>query len=109
MVLGESTLGGVDVCCSPRHAFVPTDWRTRADHDGVYSRQAIQKYIRANNNLGDITDNAFKGHVNRAITAGEEKGDFTRPKGESRALPVSGRLSTMSTHLVDASSSVAST
>jgi len=47
------------------------------------SRQAIQKYIRANNKVENVTDAAFRSHVNRAITSGEEKGDFARPKGTS--------------------------
>ncbi|PVI07025.1 hypothetical protein DM02DRAFT_382756 [Periconia macrospinosa] len=47
------------------------------------SRQAIQKYIKANNNVGNITDTMFKSLVNRAITTGEEKGIFSRPKGPS--------------------------
>jgi hypothetical protein len=47
----------------------------------LHSRQAIQKYIKANNSLGNVSDVTFKGHVNRAITSGEEKGDFSRPKG----------------------------
>jgi hypothetical protein len=46
------------------------------------SRQAIQKYILANNKLGNLSDTAFRSHVNRAIASGEEKGDFARPKGE---------------------------
>lgn len=45
------------------------------------SRQAIQKYIRANNDVGTISDNMYKSLVNRAISTGEEKGEFTRPKG----------------------------
>jgi histone H1/5 len=28
-----------------------------------------------------MTDAAFKSHVNRAIASGEEKGEFSRPKG----------------------------
>ncbi|KAF1830556.1 hypothetical protein BDW02DRAFT_572908 [Decorospora gaudefroyi] len=47
------------------------------------SRQAIQKYIQANNKVGNLSDSAFRGHVNRAIASGEEKGDFARPKGTS--------------------------
>ncbi|KAF2459448.1 linker histone H1 and H5 family-domain-containing protein [Lineolata rhizophorae] len=47
------------------------------------SRQAIKKYIKANNNLGETTDAAFTSHVNRALAAGEKSGDFSRPKGKS--------------------------
>jgi histone H1/5 len=46
-----------------------------------YSRQAIQKYIKANNKLGNVSDAAFKSHVNRAIASGVEKSDFSQPKG----------------------------
>ncbi|KAF2641226.1 hypothetical protein P280DRAFT_468878 [Massarina eburnea CBS 473.64] len=65
------------------------------------SRQAIQKYIKANNDLGSISDAMFKSLVNRAIVSGEEKGAFSRPKGES---PSSSRP--MYRDLVDASSVV---
>lgn len=47
------------------------------------SRQAIQKYIHANNKIGNLSDLQFRKTVNRAIASGEEKGDFTRPKGTS--------------------------
>lgn len=50
--------------------------------DQTTSRQAIQKYIKANNKVDNLSDAAFKNHVNRAITSGEEKGDFLRPKGK---------------------------
>jgi histone H1/5 len=62
--------------------------RAPADTDRLRSRQAIQKYIKANNTLGDVTDAMFKSHVNRAIASGEKNGDFTRPKGEFRTFPV---------------------
>lgn len=54
--------------------------RARADHDS--SRQAIQKYIKANNSVGNLSDTAYKGHVNRAIAHGVEKGIFLQPKGK---------------------------
>ncbi|RMZ70587.1 histone h1 [Pyrenophora seminiperda CCB06] len=44
---------------------------------------SIQKYIQANNKVDNLSDIAFRGHVNRAISSGEEKGDFARPKGSS--------------------------
>jgi histone H1/5 len=46
------------------------------------SRQAIQKYIKANNSVGNLSDTAYKGHVNRAIAHGVEKGMFLQPKGK---------------------------
>jgi len=47
------------------------------------SRQAIKKYIKANNDLGATTDAAFNSHINRALAAGEEQDVFERPKGPS--------------------------
>jgi len=47
------------------------------------SRQAIKKYIQANNNLGGTTEAMFTSHINRAILSGEKSGDFARPKGPS--------------------------
>lgn len=47
----------------------------------AFSRQAIKKYIHANNNLGATTDAAFNSHLSRALASGEEQGTFARPKG----------------------------
>jgi len=47
------------------------------------SRQAIKKYIQANNNLEGTTEAMFTSHLNRAILSGEKSGDFARPKGPS--------------------------
>lgn len=59
-----------------------------ADLSHSISRQAIKKYIQANNNLGATTDAMFSSHLSRAIAAGEKSGDFSRPKGQfSPALP----------------------
>jgi histone H1/5 len=46
------------------------------------SRQAIKKYIQANNNLGNTSETAFAGHLARALKSGEENGIFERPKGK---------------------------
>jgi hypothetical protein len=53
-----------------------------ADFLPFCSRQAIKKYIKANNSLGDVSDGIFTSRVNRAIQAGVEKGQFEQPKGE---------------------------
>jgi histone H1/5 len=45
------------------------------------SRQAIKKYIKANNKLGTTTDNAFNSHINKALGVGEKNSVFERPKG----------------------------
>ncbi|KAF2100066.1 hypothetical protein NA57DRAFT_75570 [Rhizodiscina lignyota] len=47
------------------------------------SRQAIKKYVQANNSLGNTTDAAFNAHINRALITGETAGTFSRPKGPS--------------------------
>jgi len=47
------------------------------------SRQAVKKYIQANNSLGATTDAAFSSHLARALKSGEENGLFERPKGAS--------------------------
>ena len=65
-----------------RHASVSKRLRALADQN-VYSRQAIQKYIQANNKVGNLSETAFRNHVNRAITSGKDKGDFAQPKGKS--------------------------
>lgn len=53
---------------------------TRADTIDC-SRQALKKYVLANNNLGGVTDAQFTTQFNRALTRGSETGVFTRPKG----------------------------
>lgn len=52
------------------------------------SRQAIKKYIKANNDLGATTDAAFTSHVNRALLQGEKAGAFDRPKGPSGPVKI---------------------
>lgn len=47
------------------------------------SRQALKKYVLANNNLGTTTDKQFSSNFNKALTSGSEKGVFARPKGTS--------------------------
>jgi len=47
------------------------------------SRQAIKKYIKANNKLGATTDAQYSSHINKALATGEKNGVFDRPKGAS--------------------------
>ena len=47
------------------------------------SRQAIKKYVKSNNDLGNTTDAAFDKHINQALASGEKAGEFNRPKGPS--------------------------
>lgn len=46
------------------------------------SRQALKKYVQANNNLSSVTDAAFTTQFNRALAKGSETGVFERPKGK---------------------------
>jgi len=45
------------------------------------SRQAIKKYVKANNKVKYTSEAQFDSMFNRALKAGVEKGDFAQPKG----------------------------
>jgi histone H1/5 len=47
------------------------------------SRQALKKYVKANNNLNVVSDTMFDSLFNKALKAGVEKGVFEQPKGPS--------------------------
>jgi len=47
------------------------------------SRQALKKYVLANNKLGNLSDAAFTQRFNQALSKGSESGAFIRPKGAS--------------------------
>jgi hypothetical protein len=47
------------------------------------SRQALKKYVLANNELGNVNDAQFTSLFNRALAKGSESGVFARPKGTS--------------------------
>ncbi|RKU45637.1 hypothetical protein DL546_001571 [Coniochaeta pulveracea] len=56
---------------------------TLKDRNGS-SRQALKKYVRANNNISpDMPTAMFDSLFNRALKAGVEKGVFEQPKGAS--------------------------
>ncbi|KAK0357559.1 hypothetical protein LTR91_004085 [Friedmanniomyces endolithicus] len=58
--------------------------RTLADGSFVCSsRQALKKYVQANNNLSGVTDAQFSTQFNRALQRGSDAGAFARPKGPS--------------------------
>ncbi|KAK1072399.1 hypothetical protein LTR33_010256 [Friedmanniomyces endolithicus] len=58
--------------------------RTLADGSFVCSsRQALKKYVQANNNLSGVTDAQFSTQFNRALQRGSDAGAFARPKGTS--------------------------
>lgn len=48
----------------------------------LYSRQALKKYILANNKTSAATPAVFDNQFNKALRTGVEKGDFTQPKGK---------------------------
>ncbi|KAH9828431.1 histone H1 [Teratosphaeria destructans] len=54
------------------------------------SRQAIKKYVMANNDLGNATESAISSNLNRALLKGSENGTFTRPKGNSGPVKLAG-------------------
>lgn len=47
------------------------------------SRQQLKKYVKANNNLVNVSDNMFDSLFNKALKAGVDKGAFAQPKGPS--------------------------
>ncbi|KAJ9637640.1 uncharacterized protein PV06_09406 [Exophiala oligosperma] len=47
------------------------------------SRQAIKKYVKANNNVTITSESQFDSLFNKALKSGVEKGDFQQPKGPS--------------------------
>lgn len=61
------------------------------------SRQAIKKYVQANNNLGGVTDAQFTTQFNRALAKGSETGVFARPKGPSGPVKLAGPSKTTTT------------
>ncbi|CAG8905264.1 unnamed protein product [Penicillium egyptiacum] len=50
------------------------------------SRQAIKKYVQANNKINVTSQSVFDSQFNKAIKAGVEKDEFTQPKGPSGPL-----------------------
>lgn len=56
------------------------------------SRQAIRKYVAANNNLGSTSDKALSTHINSAISAGVTSGDFVQPKGPSGTVKLAKKV-----------------
>lgn len=55
-----------------------------ADNFSYHSRQAIKKYVLANNNLSGVSEAAITTQFNKALQRGSESGVFARPKGTSR-------------------------
>jgi hypothetical protein len=47
------------------------------------SRQAIKKYVKANNKVQFASETQFDSMFNKALKSGVEKGEFTQPKGTS--------------------------
>lgn len=69
-----------DVPGHPPVALVPLGHLAKNVHHN--SRQALKKYVKANNKGLTITSEAqFDSMFNKALKTGVEKGDFTQPKG----------------------------
>ena len=48
----------------------------------MYSRQAVKKYVKANNNITVSSETQFDSLFNRALKSGVDSGDFSQPKGD---------------------------
>ncbi|CAK1365930.1 Histone H1 [Cercospora beticola] len=57
------------------------------------SRQAIKKYVQANNNLTGVSDAVFTAQFNRALQKGSDSGVFARPKGTSGTVKLAAPTS----------------
>src|SRR5436305_1648780 len=49
----------------------------------LISRQAIKKYVKANNKVQFTSETQFDSMFNKALKSGVEKGEFTQPKGQT--------------------------
>ena len=58
-----------------------------ADFMKPNSRQALKKYILANNKTSAATPTVFDVQFNKALRSGVEKGEFTQPKGKLLSTP----------------------
>ena len=58
------------------------------------SRQALKKYIQANNTTAASSPASFDTQFNKAIKSGVDKGDFSQPKG-MYSLPYFASMSTL--------------
>lgn len=79
-------LGSFPSCFLHLHVAAGTSLLTRSPQlkeRAGSSRQALKKYVLANNNLGNISDAAFTQRFNQALSKGTESGAFLRPKGAS--------------------------
>ncbi len=68
------------LCLRQRPLFLP---ESCTDYASCYSRQAIKKYIQANNTTNAASSNVFDSQFNRALKNGVDKGEFSQPKGMS--------------------------
>ena len=59
------------------------------DISSPISRQALKKYILANNKTNAASPAVFDAQFNKALRTGVEKGDFTQPKGMLFLFPFS--------------------
>jgi histone H1/5 len=59
--------------------------------DVSHSRQAIKKYVKANNKITITSEAQFDSMFNKALKSGVDKGDFTQPKGMLNSVPYLSR------------------
>lgn len=62
---------------------IPTSFSPQHETDVLHSRQAIKKYVKANNTITTTSETQFDSLFNKALKSGVEKGDFSQPKGPS--------------------------
>jgi hypothetical protein len=55
------------------------------------SRQAIKKYVKANNKVQFTSETQFDSMFNKALKSGVDKGEFTQPKGGPPRLRMTRR------------------
>jgi len=67
-----------------------------ADVNHYNSRQAIKKYVKANNKITITSEAQFDSMFNKALKSGVDKGDFTQPKGMLNSVPYLSRQSAVS-------------
>lgn len=70
---------------SPAHPSLSAGGTNFDEHQLItlcsHSRQALKKYVLANNKLDGISDGVFTTQFNKALQKGSDSGVFARPKG----------------------------
>ncbi|EQB54445.1 hypothetical protein CGLO_05730 [Colletotrichum gloeosporioides Cg-14] len=75
------------VCLAANHLvcrpFTDSSFLLQLKERNGSSRQALKKYVKANNQINVVSDTMFDSLFNKALRAGVEKGVFEQPKGPS--------------------------